>query len=280
MNVDNLDTKDICIPSNRILHKQLTKKPQIIYLSSIFNTIHPDIIWFWRFLVLFCVSAGSALWSTQELVLVSRVERWWDFSAVKCSTSKLLVSPHSNEHALIGSCISSLHLLACKHQNNLVKYHKLLYIYYILLLEVSVIAFLNTHFPWTTTRFVCDNSDILSTYSMQVIGDVVNESELQCSSWLFCSVKVESTEHICIKHSLLQKKKWALGIWKLSKKCFVEREAFWFWHVSLMLFTDKISFWASTFYFWISCHLVFKPCILSFSLKSKISATISFAVKF
>lgn len=34
---------------------------------------------------------------------------------------------------------------------------------------------------------------------MQVKGDVVNESELQCSSWLLCSVKVESTEQICIK---------------------------------------------------------------------------------
>lgn len=119
-----------------------------------------------------------------------------------------------------------------------------------------------------------------SWHPQQVMGDAVDESELQCSSWLFCSVKVESTEHICIKHSLFQKKKWSLGIWKLSKEYFVEREAFWFWHVLLMVFTDKVSFWASIYYFWISCHLGFKSCILSFSLKREISATVGSAVKF
>ena len=112
------------------------------------------------------------------------------------------------------------------------------------------------------------------------MGDAVSDSELQCSSWLFCSVKLESAEHICIKHTLFQKKKEALGFWKLSKECFIEREAFWFWHVSLMFFSDKVSFWAFISYFWISCHWGFKSCILSFSLKKEISATVGSAVKF
>lgn len=155
-----------------------------------------------------------------------------------------------------------------------------MHIYDIQPLEVSFIAFLNTYFPWTTKRFACGNPDILSTYCVQVMSDAVNESELQCSSWLFCSVKVESTEHICIKHSLFQRKKWVLGIWRLSKAYFVEREAFWFWHVSLMAFPDRVSFSASIFYFLISRLLDFKSCMLSFSLKREISAAVGSSVKF
>lgn len=190
----------------------------------------------------------------------------------------MLANPPLSECGLAGHCVSSLHLHACKHPNNPVKYPKSSHSYYTLSLEVSFIAFLDTHFPWTARRFVCDNPDILSTYSVQVMGDAVSESELQCS-WLFCSAKAESTEHICIKQSR-KKKKWALGIWKLSEEYFVEREAFWFWHVSLMAFTDKVSFWASIFYFWLSCHLDFKSHTLSFSLKRGISATVGSAVKF
>ena len=64
---------------------------QIISLAYIFIDIHPDMICFRRFLVLFYIFAGSTLWSIQELVLVLGVERWWDFSAVKNSTLDLKV---------------------------------------------------------------------------------------------------------------------------------------------------------------------------------------------
>lgn len=103
---------------------------------------------------------------------------------------------------------------------------------------------------------------------------------LNCSVLLKCFAKLENRIHIWIKHSLFLEKKLVFRIWKLSKEYFVERKALWFWHVSLMVFTDKVYFWASIFYFWISCHLGFKSCMLSFSLKLDISATVGSAVKF